>query len=373
MAWLGTRGAPLGDPQTASYDSSAVEGPGGALLSWGWYHDNQKLLLGILLAITGNVVISIALNLQKYSHLRLKCQATPKPCYRSKLWWSGMVLMGIGETGNFAAYGFAPVMVIAPLGSMAVVGSAVISVLYLKEHIKSEGILGGTVTIAGAFLLVAFAPLVTQEPNAIKIQTDLVSWEFLIYAIIGIIAFCVLLYFYKRREIKHIVILLTMVALLASMTIISVKAVAAMITLSVEGNMQLTYLIFYLMLILMVVTCVFQMKFLDQAMKLYDAGEVILINYMFFTISAILAGGIFYQEFADTGLLNGFMFFFGCFLSFVGVFILTRNRDKECLTSFYIDHGHIPGKKMEQKIQPDSNGLSYGSLCNESNPVKTQS
>lgn len=46
----------------------------------------------------------------------------------------------------------------------------------------------------------------------------------------------------------------------ASVTIISVKGVAAMITLSAKGNMQLTYPIFYLMLILMVVTCVFQAK-----------------------------------------------------------------------------------------------------------------
>ncbi|XP_042320877.1 NIPA-like protein 2 [Sceloporus undulatus] len=300
-------------------------------------------------------------------------QADQKPCYRSKLWWSGIVLMGIGEMGNFAAYGFAPVMVIAPLGSMAVIGSAVISVLYLKENIKSEGILGGTVTIAGTFLLVTFAPHVSQEANARKIQNDLVSWQFLIYAIIEVIAFCILLYFYKRREIKHVVLLLTMVALLASMTIISVKAVAAMITLSVKGNMQLTYPIFYLMLILMVLTCVFQVKFLNQAMKLHDPGDVIPMNYMFFTISAILAGAIFYHEFQDTGLLSGFMFFFGCFLSFVGIFILTRNRGEECSTSLYIDCGHIPGKKMKQKIQPDSNSLSYGSLYNEGDSVKTQS
>ncbi|KAH0617540.1 hypothetical protein JD844_015900 [Phrynosoma platyrhinos] len=312
---------------------SPHNGTSNPFLSWGWYSANQNLLLGILLAIAGNILISISLNLQKCSHLRLMHQDNQKPCYRSKLWWSGIVLMGIGEMGNFAAYGFAPVMVIAPLGSMAVIGSAVISVLHLKENIKSEGIL--------------------EEE------------------IIEVIAFCILLYFYKRREIKHVVLLLTMVALLASMTIISVKAVAAMITLSVEGNMQLTYPIFYLMLILMVLTCVFQVKFLNQAMKLHDAGEVIPMNYMFFTISAILAGAIFYQEFQDTGLLSGFMFLFGCFLSFVGIFILTRNRGKECLTSLYIDYGHIPGKKMKQKIQPDSN--SYGSLYNEDDSVKTQS
>lgn len=44
------------------------------------------------------------------------------------------------------------------------------------------------------------------------------------------------------------------------MNIISVKAVAAMIVHSAKGNMQLTYPIFYIMLVLMVLSCVFQAK-----------------------------------------------------------------------------------------------------------------
>nr|XP_020641052.1 NIPA-like protein 2 isoform X1 [Pogona vitticeps] len=344
-----------------------------SFLSRGWYFANQNLLIGILLAIIGNIVISISLNIQKCSHLRLMHQANQKPCYRSKLWWSGIILTGIGEMANFAAYGFASVVVIAPLGSVAVIGSAVISFMFLKENIRSEVVLGGTMTIAGTFLLVTFAPLVTQELTARKIQNDLVSWQFLIYVIVAITTFCILLYFYKIKDIKHLVLLLAMVALLASVTIISVKAVVAMIVLSVRGSMQLTYPIFYLMIVLMVVTCVFQAKFLDQAMKLHDVTEVIPLNYAFFTISAILAGAIFYQEFKGGDLLSDFMFVFGCFLSFVGVFVTTRNTGKESLTSFYIDYGHIPGEKTRSKIQPDSNSLSYGSLCKEGDSVKTQS
>ncbi|KAF7246206.1 NIPA-like protein 2 [Varanus komodoensis] len=250
----------------------------------------ESLLLGVLLAIAGNFLISISLNLQKCSHLRLMHQASQKPCYRSKLWWCGTILMGIGELGNFAAYGLAAAMVIAPLGSMAVIGSAVISIMFLKGSIRSEGILGGTMTIAGTFLLVTFAPRITQELTARKIQNDLVSWQFLIYVILEIITFCILFYFHKRKEVKHIVILLVMVALLASLSIISTKAVATMIMVSVKGNMQLTYPIFYVMFILMVLTCTFQVKFLNKAMNLYAAAEVIPMNYVFFTISAILTG-----------------------------------------------------------------------------------
>ncbi|KAM3839224.1 NIPA-like protein 2 isoform 2-T3 [Vipera latastei] len=315
-------------------------------LSQGWYFANeQTLLFGILLAITGNIFISISLNLQKYSHLRLTQQVIQKPCYRSKLWWCGIIFMGIGEIGNFAAYGFAPVMVVAPLGSVAVIG--------------------GTVMLVGMFLLVTFAPHIIQKVTARTIQNDLVSWQFLVYMIMEIVAFCILLYFYKRKEAKHILVLLTMVALLASLTVISVKAVATMLTFSVKGNMQLTYPIFYLMLILMTSTCIFQVKFLNQAVEIYSSAEVIPLNYVLSTLSSILAGAMFYHEFQGAGFLSAFMSLFGCSLTFIGVSIITQNRSKEHLTTFYIDCGHIPGKKKSSTIQPHSNNPSYGSLYEE--------
>ncbi|XP_065255600.1 NIPA-like protein 2 [Emys orbicularis] len=353
--------------------TSAEQGARNGSQSNFWYNTNKTQLLGVLLAITGNFLISISLNIQKYAHLRLACQANQKPYYTSKLWWCGIILMGLGELGNAAAYGFAPATLIAPLGCVSVIGSAFISVLFLKETMRAADMLGGTLTIAGTYLLVTFAPNVTQELTATKIQNYLISWQFLIYVILEIIIFCILLYFYKRKDVKHIVVLLMMVALLASLTIISVKAVAGMITFSAKCKMQLTYPIFYIMFIIMVTSCVFQVKFLNQAMQLYNATVVVPINFVFFTTSAIIAGVIFYQEFQGAALLSVFMFLFGCLLSFLGVFVITRNREEEHLQVPYIDCGHIPGKKEIDKIQPDSNSLSYGTLHDEDDWTSAQS
>nr|XP_032629436.1 NIPA-like protein 2 isoform X2 [Chelonoidis abingdonii] len=333
--------------------TSAEQGARSGSQSNFWYNTNKTQLLGVLLAITGNFLISISLNIQKYAHLRLACQANQKPYYTSKLWWCGIILMGLGELGNAAAYGFAPATLIAPLGCVSVIG--------------------GTLTIAGTYLLVTFAPNVTQEFTATKIQNYLISWPFLIYVILEIIIFCILLYFYKRKDVKHIVVLLMMVALLASLTIISVKAVAGMITFSAKGKMQLTYPIFYIMFIIMVTSCVFQVKFLNQAMQLYNATVIVPINFVFFTTSAIIAGVIFYQEFQGAALLSVFMFLFGCLLSFLGVFVITRNQEEEHLQVPYIDCGHIPGKNKIDKIQPDSNSLSYGTLHDEDDQTSAQS
>ncbi|XP_057591142.1 NIPA-like protein 2 isoform X5 [Hippopotamus amphibius kiboko] len=295
-------------------------GAGNGSLSGAWYRRNQIHLFGVLLAILGNLVISISLNIQKYSHLQLAHQERPRPYFKSVLWWGGAILMAVGETGNFAAYGFAPITLIAPLGCISVTGSAIISVLFLKENLRASDLLGMTLAFAGTYLLVNFAPNIAQAISARTIQYYFVGWQFMMYVILEILIFCILLYFYKRRGIKHIVILLTLVALLASLTVISVKAVSGMITFSVMDKMQLTYPIFYIMFIIMIASCVFQVKLLNQATKLYSTATVVPVNHIFFTTSAIIAG-----------------------------------------------------KQTLDKIQPDSNGLSYGTLPDGSDSTKSPS
>lgn len=65
---------------------------------------------------------------QKYSHVQLAQREPPRPYFKSVLWWAGALLMAVGETGNFAAYGFAPVTLVAPLGCMSVTGGPFFSV-----------------------------------------------------------------------------------------------------------------------------------------------------------------------------------------------------------------------------------------------------
>ncbi|XP_069778633.1 NIPA-like protein 2 isoform X2 [Narcine bancroftii] len=347
-------------------------------------HLHQMYLMGTILAITGNILISISLNIQekniepdeekkygqelmdnirnneevvlvilkkikvdkspdpdkifprtlreKYTHVRLLYRASLTPYYKSKLWWCGIFLMGLA--------------------------SAAISVVFLKEKLRSSYILGGSLAVLGTYLLVTFAIYGQQEITATKIQNYIVSWEFLLYMTLEFLLFCVLLYLNKRRGLNHIVILLLMSSLLASLTVISVKAVAGMVTTSIEGHLQLQYPIFYLMVVVMVVSCAFQVQFLNQAMRLYKATEVVPINFVFFTTSAIIAGVIFYQEFYGAALLNVFMFLLGCMLSFLGVFLIAKNREKQTAEVSYIDMGIIPSFRSRNDRVPRAPGGS---------------
>ncbi|XP_047187806.1 uncharacterized protein LOC118302540 isoform X3 [Scophthalmus maximus] len=157
---------------------------------------------------------------------------------------------------------------------------------------------------------------------------------------------------------------LALPALPSSLTVISVKAVSGMIAESIKGQLQLIYPIFYVMLVVMVASCAFQIKFLNQAMKMFDATEVVPINFVFFTASAIVAGIVFYQEFEGLALLNIFMFLFGCLLSFLGVFLIARNRPKiKEQDRNFIAMDVIPGRRHTDKVQPEATATTYGSLA----------
>ncbi|XP_057591143.1 NIPA-like protein 2 isoform X6 [Hippopotamus amphibius kiboko] len=287
-------------------------GAGNGSLSGAWYRRNQIHLFGVLLAILGNLVISISLNIQKYSHLQLAHQERPRPYFKSVLWWGGAILMAVGETGNFAAYGFAPITLIAPLGCISVTGSAIISVLFLKENLRASDLLGMTLAFAGTYLLVNFAPNIAQAISARTIQYYFVGWQFMMYV---------------KRNKTHCD------------------------SANPGGTSRL----------------------LNQATKLYSTATVVPVNHIFFTTSAIIAGIVFYQEFLGADFLTIFIYVFGCFLSFLGVVLVTRNREKEHLPQSYIDFGNVPGKQTLDKIQPDSNGLSYGTLPDGSDSTKSPS
>ena len=88
-------------------------------------------IIGIALAISGNLIISFALALTKYAHNLNQEQNEPLPYTHLPLWWCGLAATVVGEAGNFAAYGFAGASLIAPLGAVSVLANAFISALYI--------------------------------------------------------------------------------------------------------------------------------------------------------------------------------------------------------------------------------------------------
>ncbi|XP_073428614.1 NIPA-like protein 3 isoform X1 [Dendrobates tinctorius] len=336
------------------------------------YKDN---LIGSLLAIFGHLLISIGLNLQKYSHVRLAGTKDPRSYFKTKTWWLGLILMILGEVAVFSSYAFAPLSLIVPLSAVSLIASSIIGIIFIKEKWKPKeflrryilSFLGCGLAVIGTYLLITFGPNSHEKMTGENIVRHLVSWPFLLYMLVEILVFCFLLYYYKQKNVNYLLLILMLVALLGTTTVITVKALAGMIIVSIQGSMQLGYPIFYIMVVCMVATAIAQASFLSQASQLYDSALIASVNYIMSTTLAITAGAVFYVDFRNEDVLHVCMFALGCLIAFLGVFLITRNRKKTKAFEPYVAFNALPGvismHDNGSTIQPDfGSSFSYGAL-----------
>lgn len=272
--------APIATPHLASYSHYAHSTPTATPLPPSDHngHDDKHMqqwssLIGIVTALVGNVLISLALNIQRYAHLRIAREweqekikqetnwrrthsglnerdsyggvdiddtrvgrqgrppdhvghrdfgayhdeneeirgrhqeselredlresfasdrtARPnakedfhgdrKSYLKSSYWWVGIVLMCLGETGNFLAYGFAPASIVSVLGVVALISNCVIAPCLLKEKFRTRDFWGVLVAIAGAVIVVLSAKSSEVKLGPEEIWKMITRWEFELY------------------------------------------------------------------------------------------------------------------------------------------------------------------------------------------------
>jgi drug/metabolite transporter (DMT)-like permease len=69
-----------------------------------------------------------------------------------------MVMLVVGELFNFAAYAFAPAVLVTPLGALSVLTGTILGAYFLKERLGGLGKLGCALCLLGSVLIVANAP-----------------------------------------------------------------------------------------------------------------------------------------------------------------------------------------------------------------------
>ncbi|KAF2319915.1 hypothetical protein GH714_020464 [Hevea brasiliensis] len=170
------------------------------------------------------------------------------------LWWVGMITMIVGEIANFAAYAFAPAILVTPLGALSIIISAVLAHIILNEklHILE-------------FLVVLFVLWVLQQ------------------------LFCMLLKNVRLNLLKKFGILLQNL-------VMSVKALGIALKLTFSGMNQLMYPQTWAFT-LVVITCVLtQMNYLNKALDTFNTAVVSPIYYVMFTSLTIVASVIMFKD-----------------------------------------------------------------------------
>lgn len=118
--------------------------------------------VGLLLAITSSFAIGSSYVITKKglqdASERHGFEGDGHQYFKSPIWWAGVFTMGVGEVANFAAYAFAPAILVTPLGALSVLSGAVLGAYFLNERLGKLGKMGCFICLLGSAIIALHAP-----------------------------------------------------------------------------------------------------------------------------------------------------------------------------------------------------------------------
>ncbi|PYH87943.1 DUF803-domain-containing protein [Aspergillus ellipticus CBS 707.79] len=247
-----------------------------------------------------------------------------KSYLRSPYWWVGIVLMSLGEVGNFMAYGFAPASIVSPLGVVALISNCVIAPIMLKEKFRKRDLWGVLVAIAGAVVVVLSAKSSEEKIGPHDIWVMITSWEFELY--LGVTAGLIvgLMWASGKYGSQSILIDVGLVALFGGYTALSTKGVSSLLSFTLWH--VITFPVTYLLVFVLFFSALMQIRYINRALQRFDSTQVIPTQFVLFTLSVIVGSAVLYRDFESFTADRGSKFVGGCLLTFLGVYFITSGR-----------------------------------------------
>ncbi|KAI3984141.1 hypothetical protein MKX01_035268 [Papaver californicum] len=280
------------------------EGGGGTAQSWtisykGMSSDNIK---GLVLALSSSIFIGASFIVKKKGLKKAGASGTRAGSggysyLYEPLWWAGMITMIVGEVANFAAYAFAPAILVTPLGALSIIISAALAHIILREKLNVFGILGCVLCVVGSTTIVLHAPQEQQIESVAEVWDLATEPAFLFYTALVIAGVLILIFhFVPQYGQTHIMIYIGICSLVGSLSVMSVKAIGIALKLTFSGTNQLVYSQTWVFT-MVVLTCVItQLNYLNKALDTFNTAIVSPIYYVMFTSFTILASVIMFKD-----------------------------------------------------------------------------
>ncbi|CAI0378646.1 unnamed protein product [Linum tenue] len=237
----------------------------------------------------------------------------------------------LGEIANFAAYAFAPAILVTPLGALSIIFSAVLAHFILQEKLHIFGVLGCVLCVVGSTTIVLHAP---QERNieSVKEVWHLATQPgFLVYSALVVIAVSVLIFYcVPRYGQTHLIVYVGICSLMGSLTVMSVKAVSIALKLSFSGMNQFVY---------------FETWIFTIALDTFNTAVISPVYYVMFTSFTILASMIMFKDWDSQNASQIATELCGFITILSGTFLLHRTKDM----------GNTPKPDEEAPVFGDTN------------------
>ncbi|CAE6455779.1 unnamed protein product [Rhizoctonia solani] len=220
---------------------------------------------------------------------------------KSGLWWTGMIMMILGEICNFAAYAFVEAIVVTPLGALSVVICAILSSFFLNEKLTFFGWVGCFLCIVGSVIIALNGPKEDTIGQIREFEKLFVSVGFLVYGGVVIAASIIIIFFVAPKYGKKNMIWYILVcSLIGGLSVSCTQGLGASIVTSIRGDNQFTYWFTYFLLIFVIITLLTEVYYLNVALALFNTAMVTPTYYVIFTFCTLVTSVILYRGFAAT-------------------------------------------------------------------------
>lgn len=297
--------------------------------------DPGSKTIGLALAMSSSLAIGASFIVKKRGLKRAAISGTRAGAggygyLREPLWWTGMCTMIVGEAANFAAYAFAPAILVTPLGALSIIVSAVLAHHVLNERLNRFGWLGCLLCIVGSVTIALNAPEERRVSGVAELAALASRPTFLAYALFVVLASAHLAWnVAPTHGATLIMVPVGICSLVGSLSVMSVKALGIALKLTWEGNNQMYDAATWWCVVIVAVCVATQMNYLNKALDVFNAAVVTPMYYVAFTTLTLVASSVMFQDYLRQPAKEVACQFCGFVTILCGVFTLQVTKDVE--------------------------------------------
>ncbi|KAH0834720.1 magnesium transporter [Lanmaoa asiatica] len=245
-------------------------------------------------------------------------------------WWAGISTCGPHvdtPVANFAAYTFAPPILVTPLGALSVLIGAVLASFLLNEELGHLGRTGCALCLIGSLIIVLHAPPDKEIETVDEILHYAVQPGFMLYCLTVFVFSLIMIFNIVPRYGRSTpLVYISICSVVGSVSVMAIKGFGVAVKLTLGGNNQFTHPSTYVFGIVVVGCILVQMNYFNKALDTFSTNVVNPMYYVGFSTATIVASLILFQGFNTTDGTNTVTLLAGFIVTFLGVHLLNLSR-----------------------------------------------
>jgi hypothetical protein len=302
-------------------------------------------ITGVLLSVSGNLLINIGLNFQKRSYVQTWMVVSGMEV---SLFYLGVLIYVMGKISGFSSYIFGNQSLMASLGAVGLIANSIFAPMINNEIFTWKDFLAIISVLTGSSVIVmnsGRSHKVFSLCELLKMyqRKETLLWFIFIFFLITLLFLSIkyieansdwsipedLFLFMKREDVyyeedgkllKYFMVLfyVGLSSVIASLTTLFAKSFGEMVDKTVSGDNQFFYGVTYLFFVLIVLCTFLQIYWLNRALRRYDALLAIPVFHIIWTLFSVITAGIYFQDFEHYSMEQFKGFLLGLAIIFLG-------------------------------------------------------